>query len=382
MQTWLKLLTSFLLVMSHAPAAPTAPTQPNGYQWDLPAWVPPPLTPADNPMSDAKVELGRHLFYDKRLSADHTMACATCHLQEKAFTDGRALSNGIDGHPGGRSAMSLVNVAYFPVLTWMNPNLTSLEVQALIPIFGDHPIEMGMAGQEKKLFQELKQDPTYKKLFTKAFPEEAEKGEEKLFSLSTLTKAIASFERSLLSFNSPYDQYKYGKKNTAISDAAKRGESLFFGEKMECYHCHGGLNFNDNVQHIRMPFPEFGFHNTGLYNTDGKGAYQTGNPGIIDITGDERDAGKFRTPSLRNIALTAPYMHDGSIKNLRDVLVQHYAHAGRSTQERGYPNPQRSELLQGFDIDEEEVSDLIEFLKSLTDQIFTTNPKHSNPWTP
>lgn len=377
MHLWLTLFTSFWLVASPAHGGST---EVKAYKWDLPAWVPQPVVPTDNPMSDEKVELGRHLFYDKRLSADHSMACATCHLQSKAFTDGRAVSDGIDKRPGARSAMPLGNVAYLPVLTWMNPNLNSLEIQALIPIFGEHPTEMGMAGREKKLIEDLRSDLVYRHLFTKAFPENATENEDKLFSLSTLTQAIASFERSLLSFNSPYDQYKYGNKKEAVSEAAKRGETLFFGEKMECYHCHGGLNFNDNVQHSRMPHPEFGFHNTGLYDTDNKGSYPPANPGIIEITGDESDKGKFRTPSLRNIALTAPYMHDGSIQNLKDVLVQHYATAGRSRKERGYPNPRRSELLQGFDIDENEISDLIEFLKSLTDVQFITDTKHSDPW--
>ena len=118
------------------------------FRWRLPDWVPAPSVPADNPMSDAKVELGRHLFYDKRLSADQSMSCATCHQQDKAFTDGQAVAKGITGQVGQRSAMPLANVAYLPTLTWANPLLTSLEVQSLFPIFGEHPVEMGMAGKE------------------------------------------------------------------------------------------------------------------------------------------------------------------------------------------------------------------------------------------
>ncbi|HQC86195.1 MAG TPA: cytochrome c peroxidase, partial [Rhodoferax sp.] len=146
------------------------------YYWNLPAWVPSPMVPADNPMTAAKVELGRHLFYDKRLSADRTMACASCHLQDKAFTDGLASATGITGQKGSRSAMALANVAYLPTLTWANPQLTALEVQALVPIFGEHPVEMGMAGKELEFFARLQADPIYGKLFAQAFPVEAGQG--------------------------------------------------------------------------------------------------------------------------------------------------------------------------------------------------------------
>jgi cytochrome c peroxidase len=320
------------------------------------------------------------LFYDKRLSVDQSMSCATCHRQEKAFTDGKARSEGVDGILGGRSAMSLANVGYLPVLTWMNPNLNSLEIQALIPIFGEHPVEMGMAGREQLLFERLKAEPRYRTLFTEAFPKEVKQGDEALYSLATVTRALAAFQRSLVSFGSAFDQYRYEGKPEALSASAKRGESLFFGEKMECYHCHGGLNFNDNVQHSRMPFPELGFHNTGLYDVDGKGSYPKSNPGIIEITGLDADRGKFRTPTLRNIALTAPYMHDGSIQTLAGVIRNHYARAGRASAEHGQPNRLRSEFLQGFDVSDDEVSDLIAFLESLTDTAFISTPRHSNPW--
>ncbi len=176
------------------------------FSWDLPSWVPRPLVPYENPMTSAKVELGRHLFYDKRMSADQSMSCASCHQQETAFTDGLSVATGITGEKGARSAMSLANVAYLPVLTWANPNLTALEVQALVPIFGEHPVEMGMVGKEKELFARLQADARYREMFLKAFPAEANQGLDALYSLSTVTKALASFQRSLLSFDSPYDR--------------------------------------------------------------------------------------------------------------------------------------------------------------------------------
>jgi cytochrome c peroxidase len=353
---------------------------PAGWQWPLPAWVPPPAVPADNPMSAAKVELGRHLFHDTRLSANGAMSCASCHDQARAFTDGRAFSRGVTGEVGTRSAMSLANVAYLPVLTWQNPQLTSLEVQALIPLFGEHPVEMGLAGREQQVFAMFKGDATYRRLFAQAFPAEAGQGEAALYSLSTLTKALASFQRSLLSFDSPYDRYRYGGQKNAISAAARRGEELFFGEKLECYHCHGGFNFTDNLKHARTPFPEIGFHNTGLYNEDGKGAYPNASPGIVEFTGEPRDAGRFRTPSLRNVAVTAPYMHDGSIPTLHEVLRTHYARAGRAVHAGRAANPLRSELIAGFEISEAEIADVVAFLEALTDERFLREPSHQDPW--
>ncbi|WVN42285.1 MbnH family di-heme enzyme [beta proteobacterium MWH-UniP1] len=378
MRRWLAAVVSALVIATSAGVAYAVSNQ--TFDWGLPDWVPLPVVPPDNPMTREKVELGRHLFYDKRLSADNTMSCATCHQQDKAFTDGKKFSKGITGQEAKRSAMSLANVAYLPVLTWANPLLTSLEVQALIPLFGEHPVEMGMAGKEEVLFERLKADPNYRKLFRSAFPAEAKTGDSTLYSLSTITKALASFQRTLISVSSPYDRYRYGGELSAISPAAKRGEALFFGEKMECYHCHGGFNFTDNVQHSRMPFAEFGFHNTGLYNTDGKGRYPEGHTGITEFTGVAADMGKFRTPTLRNVAKTAPYMHDGSIPDLATVIRAHYAKAGRSASTAGGPNPLRSEFMVGFEVTEHEVKDLIAFLNALTDPNFLLNRAHSDPW--
>jgi cytochrome c peroxidase len=353
---------------------------PTGWQWPLPTWVPPPAVPADNPMSAAKVELGRHLFHDTRLSATGTMSCAGCHDPARAFTDGKAVSQGVTGESGPRSAMSLANVAYLPVLTWQNPQLTSLELQALIPLFGEHPVELGMSGREQQLFAVFRGDPTYRRLFARAFPEDARQGDAALYSLSTLTKALASFQRSLLSFDSPYDRYRQGGQTDAISPAARRGEELFFGEKLECYHCHGGFNFTDNLKHARTPFAEIGFHNTGLYNEDGRGAYPKASPGIVEFTGEPRDTGRLRTPSLRNVAVTAPYMHDGSIATLHEVLRTHYARAGRAVHEGRAANPLRSEFIAGFEITEAEIDDVVAFLESLTDERFLRNRAHANPW--
>lgn len=351
----------------------SAATRPATWHWDIPSWAPAPVVPSDNPMTAEKVALGRRLFYDKRLSENGTLACASCHLQKLGFASGVATHAGAHGEPGLRAPMPLANVAYLPSYTWANPQLTTLEKQMLIPMFGDQPVELGMGGQEKALFARLSGDPCYARLFRAAFPEA--KG---AITLSTVTKAIASFERTLLSFDSPYDRSLHGDK-TALSPAAQRGEALFFGEKLECSHCHNGLNLTDNIRAANMPFPETGFHNTGLYNEDGKGAYPTGDHGLRTMTGNADDEGKFRTESLRNVALTGPYMHDGSIATLHDVLAAHYSKGGRSATGPHGENPLRDQFIEPFDISEAEIADVIAFLNALTDQGFLTNPAFSDP---
>lgn len=343
------------------------------FRWNKPLWAPTPVVPLDNPMSDAKIALGRRLFYDKRLSADGSMSCASCHKQSRAFTDGQPTHLGVTGVPGIRNAMTLANVAYFSSYTWANPSLSSLERQMEIPLFSDHPIEMGMMGHDDKLVAELTADQRYKDAFESAFPDDA-----KAVTVRNITRAIAAFERVLLSFNSPYDRYKHGE-NRAISPSAKRGEALFFGEKLECYHCHGGTNFTDNNTQVGQAIPEVGFHNTGLYNEDGLGSYKKWDHGLRDVTGKEDDEGAFRTPTLRNVAVTAPYMHDGSIKTLEDVIRKHYAIKGQAAASKNGASPLRSEFIEGFSINDQEVKDLVAFLRALTDQDFLQNPAFSDP---
>jgi cytochrome c peroxidase len=351
------------------------------YDWNLPPRFPFPNVPRDNPMTAEKVELGRHLFYDKRLSLNQTQSCATCHRQELAFTDSRAHGLGSTGASHPRGPMSLVNVAYTPALTWANPNLRRLEDQALVPMFGEDPVELGMTGKEDLLARRLKTLPTYQKLFAAAFPDEADP-----ITTSNITKAIASFERTILSGDSPYDRYKNGDDQAAISESAKRGEALFFSEKLECFHCHGGFSFTGTIDYLDKGFAEVEFHNTGLYNLKGKFSYPQPNLGLYNFTQQEEDIGKFKAPTLRNIAVTAPYMHDGSVKTLEEV-IEHYSSGGRTiktgpTAGVGAQNPNRSEFIKPFSLTPQEKADLVAFLRSLTDESLPTNPKLSNPWQP
>lgn len=347
------------------------------YNWNLPEWTPKPVVPEDNPMTVEKVELGRHLFYEPRLSITGAYSCASCHQQSLAFTDGKQVAVGSTEEMHSRNSMGLANVAYSPVLTWANPLMTSLENQALIPIFGEHPIEMGMVGKEQQMMQWMQNDPEYRRMFAQAF------SEKQPINVSNLTKAISSFQRSLVSFKSPYDRYRYQGETNAISAAAKRGEKLFNSERTECFHCHSGINFSDSIKHENLAFTETSFHNTGLYNIDGEGSYPPQNIGIKEITQKADDMGRFKAPSLRNIALTAPYMHDGSVATLRDAIA-HYQAGGRTITEGEYAgigsvNPYKSGFIKGFEVTESEIDDLVAFLQSLTDEEFISNPDYSDP---
>lgn len=345
----------------------------------LPAGFPSPRIPADNPLTTAKVELGRHLFFDRRLSADGTFACASCHRPELAFTDGQAQAVGVTGELHPRSTMSLANVAYNDTLTWADPNLARLEEQMLIPMFSLEPIEMGMTGIEAEVLAKLAQEPRYREMFTAAFADSADP-----VSIENIVASIASFERVLISGNSPFDRFVYWDEASEFSEAARRGMDLFFSERLGCSQCHAGFNFSGPVEYAGGPDPEPSFHNTALYNIAGAGAYPADNRGVYEHTGESIDMGRFRAPTLRNIELTQPYMHDGSIDTLEDVIA-HYAAGGRSLEEGqrkgiGHASPLKSELLTGFEISADETADLIAFLESLTDRSFIDDRRFSDPW--
>lgn len=351
----------------------------NGYNWDLPAGFPPPRVPENNPMTAEKVDLGRYLFYDKRLSGNETQACATCHLQALAFADGKVVPEGSTGERHSRNSQALVNVVYNASLTWANPVLVELEQQILVPIFGEFPKELGIVGHETEVLARFQNDTAYQQRFAAAFPDDAEP-----ITYQNIVKALASFIRSLTSSNSAYDRYVYQADKTALSPSAKRGLNLFLSERLECHHCHIGFNFSASTMHANSTFIEKPFQNNGLYNLDNQGSYPRGNTGLHHITGQAEDMGKFRPPTLRNIELTAPYMHDGSIATLEDV-IEHYADGGRliETGEHagdGSKNPYKSGLVGGFELTDQETKDLINFLKSLTDEEFITNPRFSDPF--
>lgn len=372
-QAWRFVAAAALLTVGCASPEPP-PDGPPPYDWKLPQGFPTPRVPADNPMTEAKVQLGRRLFYDRRLSLNGTQACASCHEQARAFTDGRSNSVGSTGQTHRRNGQGLANVAYATSLTWANPALTTLESQALVPLFGTEPVELGFADQQEALLERLRADPALTARFAEAFPDEAEP-----VSLATLTRALSAFERALISGTSPYDRYLYGNEVEALSPAAKRGLQLFLSERLECDHCHSGFNFQDATAHESTPEPILPFHNTGLYNEDGQGAYPATDPGVIELTGRPEDMGRFRAPSLRNVAVTAPYMHDGSVATLSEVL-DHYAAGGRArARNGGQASPLQSGFVRGFTLTPQEKADVIAFLESLTDTAFLNDPRFADP---
>ena len=353
---------------------------PQPYQWPLPEGFPKPAVPADNPMSAAKAELGRYLFYDKALSGNGQQSCASCHQQAFAFAEPQAVSAGSTGERHRRNALALVNVAYNKTLTWAHPDLQQIEQQLLIPMFGDQPVELGISGHEQQVLQQLQREP-YPALFEAAF------GDEDV-DFQRVTQALASFVRSLVSLQAPFDRYAYQSDDSALTPQQIDGMNLFFSERLECHHCHGGFNFTQSTSHEKQPLDRRPFHNTGLYFTGRQQVAGQGYPdkdrGLAELTMQQSDDGRFRAPTLRNIALTAPYMHDGSVATLEQVLDL-YQQGGRYSSEGAWPgdgrlHPAKSNFVKGFDLTAEERAAVLAFLQSLTDPHFITNPAYADPW--
>ncbi len=298
--------------------------------------------PADNPITREKVELGRMLFYEKLLSNDKTIpSCSHCMKQEHAFSDNTPVSLGNKNLPESRNTMSLANVAYREKLFWDGRG-KAIEAPAYRSMF----LPRILGADTNEIVKRLESHPTYPLLFKKAFGTNAKP------SAYLISKAIACFVRTLISGNSRYDKYLRGDSN-ALNISEKRGMQLFFSERTNCSKCHSGLFFTD-----------LDFHNTGITtHYFDRGRYL--------ITGENKDRGKFITPTLRNIEVTAPYMHDGSFPTLEKV-IEHYNQGGK-------PFINKDTLIKPLGLTSEEIKDLIAFLKSLTDWEFIHNKKFSNP---
>lgn len=336
------------------------------FKWELPNGVIPPRVPADNNMSEEKVNLGRFLFYDKKLSGNGTFACSSCHFQEFAFSDKNKVGIGSTGEHHIRNSQHLSNAGYYTTISWANPAIGTLERFIIMPLTGDSPIEMGVVDRETelKVLARFESNETYINMFKYAFPEDSR------ITIDNIIKALASFIRTFNSFNSPYDKYTRGESNS-MTEAQKRGMNIFFGEKAECFHCHDGENFSDSTANEKSFFIEQNFHNIGLYRE-----YMAGNRGLFESTFNDSDNGKFRTPSLRNVEVTAPYMHDGSMATLEEIMELH-SNGGRGD---GIYNQNVDPLISAKRFTDQEKADLVEFLKALTDRDFLTNPKLSNPF--
>ncbi len=348
------------------------------FDWNLPPQMALPVEPQNNPLTEAKFQLGRHLFYDKRLSGGGAISCESCHEQNKAFTDGKVRPRGGAGDLHPRNSQSLANAAWFATVTWGNPSLTTLEQQIMLPLFGADPIEHGInETNHPAILQSIAMDDRYQKLFAAAYPELTQ------LEWTQIVESLASFVRGITSFRSAYDRYIAGDP-AALSESAKRGLQLFNNERLECFHCHDGHLFTDSMRDRSMRIVEMPFHNTGLYNIDGQGGYPEPNTGAYEITGRIAEMGAFRAPSLRNVAVTAPYMHDGSIATLAEV-IRTYAAGGRNITEGEYVgdgrrNPYKDSFIAGFTISDDEIADVIAFLNSLTDEQLLIDPRYGNPF--
>jgi cytochrome c peroxidase len=317
-------------------------------------------------MSAAKVALGRRLFFETRLSSSGRYSCSSCHRPEIAFTDGRAHAQGATGERVRRGAMSLTNVAYNPAFTWSSDKVRSLESQMRQPLFNEHPVEMGLKKGGAAAMSALSADANYRARFAAAFPGDAEP-----LTMEHTIQAIAAFERTLISGRSPFDRYVFDDDRTALSASAQRGMALFYSTRGGCAQCHSGINFSGAIVYEGHTHAQALFANNGLYDVNGRGAYPSSDRGLVEVTHRAADMGKFKVPTLRNVALTAPYMHDGSLLNL-DAVLDHYVRGG-------HKSALQDRRVRPIALSSTERADLLEFLASLTDREFVENPDFSDP---
>lgn len=290
--------------------------------------------PEDNEFTVERWELGKALFYDPALSKGGKVSCGSCHKPNFAFSDDIALSFGDEGQKGQSNSPSLTNIGYHPYYTRAG-GVPTLEMQVLVPIQEHDEFNNNIV----YIVEALKDDSFYKKASQEAYSRELD--------AFVITRAIATFERSFISGNSTFDQFIHGKKPKEFGINELRGKELFFSSKTQCSSCHSGFNFTN-----------YSFENNGLYD-------QYGEIGRFRLTNELSDKGKFKVPSLRNVSVTAPYMHDGSLSSLEEV-IEHYNSGGSN-------HINKSELIRPLNLSTQEKSDLVAFLRTLTDQEFLTN---------
>jgi cytochrome c peroxidase len=316
------------------PEDPMSSLTETSYAWQLPAGFPAPIESPDHPTTVERVALGKRLFYDAILSEDLSLSCASCHLPEKAFAHDVPISPGVHGRLGLRNSPTLTNVGYVPRLN-KDGGVPKLDIQSLVPISDVNEMNLTM----DEAIARLNADADYRSEFQRAYGTDA--------SLYNIPRALAAFMRTLISGGSPYDRFTQGDQ-TALSPAAQRGMELFFSERLACGSCHSGFNFSNET-----------FVNNGLHLDYGQ------DPGRQRVTIDSADIGSFRVPTLRNVALTAPYMHDGSLADL-EAVIAHYNQGGQG-------HPLQDERVRPLGLNAAEQRDLITFLEALTDTAFVNN---------
>ncbi len=315
-----------------------------------------------------KIALGRYLFYDTRLSYNQTKSCSSCHDPKFAFSDGYRQSSGADGYTVLRNAPSLLNIKFQTSYTWGDSNIKKLSQQLLFPMFNQHPNELGWANNEAEIIERFESQIIYRTLFSKAFPKD-----NKPFKINNFITAIANFEEQLVSFNSPFDLYIKGNKKI-LNKQAIEGMKLFYSPQLGCNNCH----------QLNEPIKKSTYFNTGLYNLNTDGSYPSIDQGLFGLTKNPKDKGKFRIPSLRNIMLTAPYMHDGSVETIEQI-ISIYQRGGRLINNGenagdGKLNINKNNLIKGFTLTPNEKKNLIVFLSTLTDTSFLSNKNLLNPF--
>jgi cytochrome c peroxidase len=303
----------------------------------IPAGFPSPEFPEDNPFSEPAWTLGRDLFYDVRLSKDESVSCASCHLPEYAFSDILPVSRGVENRPGTRNAPSLANVAYHPYFT-REGGVPTLEMQVLVPVQEHNEFDFNIL----QIAERLSTDEAYQQLSAAAYGRELD--------YYVIPRALATFERSMISGNSKYDRHLNGGES--LTPQEQMGMDLFFSDKTDCSSCHKGFNFT-----------AYEFKNNGLYK-------EYADPGRYRLTGDDKDLALFKVPSLRNVGVTGPYMHDGSMTSLENV-VDHYNTGGKD-------HIHKSDLIRPLNLSKAETQALVAFLETLTDHTFINNKKFRN----
>ena len=298
------------------------------FAWRLPNGFPRPAVPADNPMNAAKVALGARLFADTRLSVTGGYSCQSCHSPDRAFTDGLSVSRGALGDAMPLNAPTLLNAAYNASLGWKDPAVVTLEQQMRGPLFNEHPPELGLRGRETALEERLSADGQMAHDFAAAFP-----GEPRAVTMANVIRAIAAYERTLFAGASPFDHYVFGGDHAALGESQKRGMQLFFSARSGCSACHSGINFAG-------PWVD------------------TGQSTATPVFADTGTGQMVRVPTLRNLASTAPFMHDGRFATL-DAVLDHY--------ERLATRPDADPRLRRAPLTTSERADLRSFLDALND---------------
>jgi cytochrome c peroxidase len=327
--------------------------------------------------AEKQVELGHYLFFDRRLSVNNTRSCGTCHNPEFAFTDGYKRSLGAYADLHQRNTQPVFNLLFLKYLTSSDSSLHFAQQQMQNPLFNQHPVEMGMTGNEKKILLKIIDDKRYQSLFAEAFP-----GQQNPISVTNIITSISQFIYTIRSERSSYDRFISGDSN-ALTAGQRRGKQLFFSSQLQCATCHGGFNFSTPSLLTAAGDTQYYF-NTGLYNVGNRNTYPEYDKGLYQHTKQIKDNGAFRVPTIRNLAFTAPYFHDGSAATL-DEVIRIYESGGRVLLQGEYKGDGRKNifkhsLITGFSLNSQERKELISFLLSLSDSSVITNPAYANPF--